>query len=245
MYKKSFDNPILEILVDEKNNKISGSLYHELQIRMTYNSNHIEGSRLSEEQTRYIFETQTLANIEDGTAVDDIIETVNHFRAIDYVIDNAEEELNEETIKKLHFILKQGTNDSRLSWFMVGDYKTRPNVVGGIETTKPKDVADYIQKLLNEYNSKEIKTIEDIIAFHHDFECIHPFQDGNGRVGRLIAFKECLRFNIIPFIIEDSKKYFYYRGLSKWNEEKGYLIDTCLDGQDTFKKLLDIFDIEY
>ncbi len=245
LYKKSFDNPILEILVDEKNNKISGGLYHELQIRMTYNSNHIEGSRLSEEQTRYIFETQTLANIEDGMPVDDIIETVNHFRAIDYVIDNAEKELNEEIIKKLHLILKQGTNDSRLSWFMVGDYKTRPNLVGGIETTKPKDVANSIQELLNEYNSKEIKTIEDIIAFHHDFECIHPFQDGNGRVGRLIAFKECLKFNIIPFIIEDSKKYFYYRGLSKWNEEKGYLIDTCLDGQDAFKKLLDMFDIKY
>lgn len=245
LYKKSFDNPILEILVDEKNNKISGGLYHELQIRMTYNSNHIEGSRLSEEQTRYIFETQTLTDIEDGMPVDDIIETVNHFRAIDYVIDNAEEELNEEIIKKLHLILKQGTYDSRLSWFMVGDYKTRPNVVGGIQTAKPKDVANYIQQLLNEYNSKENKTIEDIIAFHHDFECIHPFQDGNGRVGRLIAFKECLRFNIIPFIIEDSKKYFYYRGLSKWNEEEGYLIDTCLDGQDTFKKLLDIFDIEY
>ena len=245
LYKKSFDNPILEILVDEKNNKISGGLYHELQIRMTYNSNHIEGSRLSEEQTRYIFETQTLANIEDGMPVDDIIETVNHFRAIDYVIDNAEKELNEEIIKKLHLILKQGTNDSRLSWFMVGDYKTRPNVVGGIETTKPKDVVNSIQELLNKYDSNEIKTIEDIIAFHHDFECIHPFQDGNGRVGRLIAFKECLKFNIIPFIIEDSKKYFYYRGLSRWNEEKGYLIDTCLDGQDTFKKLLDIFDIEY
>ena len=244
MYKKSFDNPILEILVDEKN-KISSGLYHELQIHMTYNSNHIEGSRLSEEQTRYIFETQTLANIEDGMPVDDIIETVNHFRAIDYVMDNAEKELNEEIIKKLHLILKQGTSDSILSWFMVGDYKTRPNVVGGIETTKPKDVANNIKELLKTYNAKKTKTIEDIATFHHDFECIHPFQDGNGRVGRLIAFKECLKFNIIPFIIEDSKKYFYYRGPSKWNEEKGYLIDTCLDGQDTFKRLLDMFEIKY
>lgn len=245
LYRKSFDNPILEILTEEKNNKISGGLYHELQIRMTYNSNHIEGSKLTEEQTRYIFETQTLIDIKDGLPVDDIIETINHFRAIDYVIDCAEEELNEEIIKKLHYILKQGTSESRLSWFMVGDYKIRPNVVGGIETAKPKDVSNNIKELLKEYNSKKIKTINDIIAFHHDFECIHPFQDGNGRVGRLIALKECLKFNIVPFIIEDNKKVFYYRGLSKWNEEKGYLIDTCLDGQDTFKKLLDMFDIKY
>ena len=234
------DNLILQTLRDEKDAKISGGLYHELQVRMTYNSNHIEGSRLSEDQTRLIFETRTI-NAGDGVPVDDIIETVNHFRAIDYVIDVAEEELTEEIIKELHRILKQGTADAALSWFAVGDYKKRANVVGGRETAKPKDVPARMKALLETYNPK---TVEDIIAFHHDFESIHPFQDGNGRVGRLIALKECLHYGIVPFIIEDAKKAFYYRGLAEWENEKGYLIDTCLDGQDSFKRLLAMFDID-
>ena len=237
------DNYILQTLRDEKNAKISGGLYHELQVRMTYNSNHIEGSKLSEDQTRLIFETRTI-HAGDGVPVDDIIETVNHFRAIDYVIDVAEEELTEEIIKELHRILKQGTADSALSWFAVGDYKKRANVVGGRETVKPKDVPARMEALLSDYNSAGTVTVDDIIAFHHDFERIHPFQDGNGRVGRLIALKECLRYNIVPFIIEDSKKAFYYRGLAEWENEKGYLIDTCLDGQDTFKRLLAMFDLD-
>ncbi len=237
------DNLILQTLRDEKSAKISGGLYHELQVRMTYNSNHIEGSKLSEEQTRLIFETRTI-HAGDSVPVDDIIETVNHFRAIDYVIDVAEEELTEEIIKELHRILKQGTADAALSWFAVGDYKKRANVVGGWETAKPKDVPARMNALLSTYNSADMITIEDVIAFHHDFERIHPFQDGNGRVGRLIALKECLHYNIVPFIIEDSKKAFYYRGLAEWESEKGYLIDTCLDGQDTFKRLIDMFDMD-
>ena len=237
------DNLILQTLRDEKDAKISGGLYHELQVRMTYNSNHIEGSKLSEDQTRLIFETRTI-NATGGVPVDDIIETVNHFRAIDYVIDVAEDELTEEIIKELHRILKQGTADASLSWFAVGDYKKRANVVGGRETAKPKDVPARMKALLSSYSAVDVITVDDIIAFHHDFESIHPFQDGNGRVGRLIALKECLHYGIVPFIIEDAKKAFYYRGLSEWEDEKGYLIDTCLDGQDTFKRLLAMFDID-
>lgn len=237
------DNLILQTLRDEKDTKISGGLYHELQVRMTYNSNHIEGSKLSEDQTRMIFETRTI-NAGDVVPVDDIIETVNHFRAIDYVIDVAEDELTEEIIKELHRILKQGTADAALSWFAVGDYKKRANVVGGRETAKPKDVPTRMKALLSSYSAADVITVDDIIAFHHDFESIHPFQDGNGRVGRLIALKECLHYDIVPFIIEDTKKAFYYRGLAEWEDEKGYLIDTCLDGQDTFKRLLAMFDID-
>ena len=243
LYKTIADNPLLRTLQEEKSIQMSGGLYHELQVRMTYNSNHIEGSKLSEDQTRYIFETNTV-NIGEGIPVDDIIETVNHFRAIDYVIDIAEEPLTEQHIKELHRILKQGTKDSTLSWFAVGDYKQRANVVGGHETTKPKDVPQKMKDLVASYESKDKIEIRDIIEFHYEFESIHPFQDGNGRVGRLIALKECLRYSITPFIIEDSKKLFYYRGLSEWKNEPGYLIDTCLDGQDTFKKLMKIFDIE-
>ncbi len=236
------DNPILQTLREEKAAKISGGLYHELQVRMTYNSNHIEGSRLTEDQTRLIFETNTL-DAGDGVPVDDILETVHHFRAIDYVIDCADDVLTEEIIKELHFILKRDTKDSTLDWFAVGDYKKRPNVVGGRETTKPKDVPARMKALLVGYNAKSEVTVQDIIAFHAEFEQIHPFQDGNGRVGRLIALKECLRFNIVPFLIEDSKKAFYYRGLSEWDNEKGRLTDTCLDGQDTFKRLLAMFEL--
>lgn len=236
------ENIILQTLRDEKNAGISGGLYHELQVRMTYNSNHIEGSRLSEDQTRLIFETRTI-DAGNGVPVDDIIETVNHFRAIDYVIDTAEDELTEEIIKELHRILKQSTADSLLPWFAVGGYKKRPNLVGGRETAGPDEVAPRMKTLLDWYNSIETIRIEDIVAFHHDFESIHPFQDGNGRVGRLIALKECLRGNIVPFVIEDSKKAFYYRGLAEWDNEKGYLVDTCLDGQDSFLRLLALFDI--
>ena len=235
------DNPILQVLREEKDAKISGGLYHELQVRMTYNSNHIEGSRLTEDQTRLIFETNTL-DVSNGMPVDDILETVHHFRAIDYVIDCANDMLTEEIIKKLHYILKHDTKDSMLDWFAVGDYKKRPNVIGGRETTKPKNVPTRMKSLLDGYNAKQPVTINDIIAFHAEFEQIHPFQDGNGRVGRLIALKECLRHNIVPFLIEDRKKMFYYRGLSEWNNEKGWLTDTCLDGQDTFKKLLAMFE---
>lgn len=236
------DNHILQILREEKEAKISGGLYHELQVRMTYNSNHIEGSKLTEDQTRLIFETRTI-DVGDGIPVDDIIETSNHFRAIDYVIDKALEPLSEDIIKYLHLLLKQGTKDSSLEWFAVGDYKKRANTVGGRETCKPSEVQKAMNKLVADFNSKNKISIDDIIEFHANFEYIHPFQDGNGRVGRLIALKECLRFNIIPFIIEDSKKSFYYRGLANWNQEKGWLRDTCLDGQDAFKRILSIFDI--
>lgn len=236
------DNALLQRLRDEKKAGLSGGIYHELQVRMTYNSNHIEGSRLSEDQTRMIFETNTL-DAPEGVSVDDIIETTNHFRAIDYCIDKAEESLSEEHIKQLHRLLKQGTKDATLDWFSVGDWKKIPNTVGGKETISPKEVPAHIKLLLSEYEALVDITVNDIIGFHYKFETIHPFQDGNGRVGRLIAFKECLRHNIVPFIIEDSKKMFYYRGLAEWEQEKGYLTDTCLDGQDTFKKMMRMFHI--
>lgn len=244
LYHVESDNMILQRLREEKEIHLPGGLYHELQVRMTYNSNHIEGSQLSEDQTRLIFETNTI-DIGDGVPVDDILETVHHFRAIDYCIDMAEEPLTEEIIKKLHFIIKHDTQDSKLSWFAVGDYKKRANVVGGRETSKPSEVSEHMKKLLKRYHEKDIITIKDIVELHAEFEIIHPFQDGNGRVGRLIALKECLRNNIIPFIIEDNKKSFYYRGLSEWRNEQGWLVDTCLDGQDTFIKLLDMLDISH
>ena len=238
------ENALLQLLRDEKRAGISGGLYHELQVRMTYNSNHIEGSRLTEDQTRHIFETNTI-DAGDGIPIDDILETVHHFRAIDYVIDVAEEPLTEAIIKHLHYILKHDTADSRLPWFAVGEYKKRPNMVGGRETAKPRDVPERMRALLEAYQAKTDVTIHDIIALHAEFEYIHPFQDGNGRVGRLVALKECLRYDILPFIIEDSKKLFYYRGLSEWRTERGWLTDTCLDGQDTFIRLLDMLDIPH
>lgn len=237
------DNVLLQTLRDEKNVRLSGGLYHELQVRLTYNSNHIEGSQLSEDQTRLIFETNTLG-ADSGLPVDDIIETANHFRGIDFVIDRAEQPLNEEIIKELHRILKQGTTESSLEWFAVGDYKRRPNMVGGRETARPQDVASQMKQLLSRYESLNRVEFDDIVEFHYQFELIHPFQDGNGRVGRLVALKECLRHGIVPFIIEDSKKLFYYRGLSQWESEKGYLRETCLDGQDTFIKLMSQFGMQ-
>ncbi len=238
--REESSNKILQALRDEKSAKISGGLYHEVQIRLTYNSSHIEGSKLSEDQTRMIFETATV-DTADGVPVDDIIETTNHFRAVDFCIDRAEETLTEELIKEIHKILKTATKDSMLSWFKVGDYKARANTVGGNITTAPENVEKEMKALLEGYNSKEKITFEDIVDFHYNFESIHPFQDGNGRVGRLIAFKECLKWNIVPFIIEDSKKNFYYRGLREYKEEKGFLIDTCYDGQDTFNALVEYF----
>ena len=242
LYKEVSPNKLLQLLRDEKEAKIKGGFYHELQVRMTYNSNHIEGSKLSEDQTRFIYETNTIET--DGAVpIDDVLETLNHFKAIDYVIDVAEEPLTEETIKHLHYLLKQNTSDSNISWFAVGDYKKRANSVGGKETAKPEDVSRKIQNLLYKYNSRNNISIENIVEFHVDFERIHPFQDGNGRVGRLIALKECLKNNIVPFIIEDSKKVYYYKGLSSWNTERNFLIETCLDGQDTIKDILTMLDI--
>lgn len=243
LYSVVPNNPILRQLREEKDVGISGGIYHELQIRMTYNSNHMEGSRLNEEQTRHIFETNTLFS-HDAVSVDDIIETVNHFRAMDYCIEIAEESLTEEIIKQLHYLLKSRTKDETLSWFNVGEYKTRPNVVGGIETSSPSNVANDIQQLLKKYHEKKQITFEDIVEIHFQFEKIHPFQDGNGRVGRLIAFKECLKHSLIPFIIEDKKKFYYYRGLKEFLDNPNYLIDTCYDGQDTMKRLLEYFQVE-
>jgi len=236
---------LLEILQREKDAKIKGGIYHKLQIDMTYNSNHIEGSKLTHDETRFIYETRTIGVIKGMVNVDDIIETVNHFRCIDTVIDNAKSKLNESFIKQLHLILKNGTNDATQPWFMVGGYKLMPNEVGDRKTTAPEKVKEAMRNLLSWYNEKENITIEDIIEFHKDFEYIHPFQDGNGRIGRLIMLKECLKHNIVPVLILDDFKQFYYHGLSKWNEEKEYLIDTCLRGQDIVKSYLDYFQIKY
>ena len=243
--KKEQPKTILDILQDEKKRQYSGGIYHKTQIDLTYNSNHMEGSRLTYEQTRYIFETNTISAENEALNVDDIIETVNHFRCIDLVIDYANAALSEKFIKGLHFILKTGTSDARKDWFAVGDYKKMPNEVGGMDTALPEEVADQMKKLLEEYNSREEKTLEDILDFHVKFERIHPFQDGNGRVGRLILLKECLKYQIVPFIIEDDLKMFYYRGLQKWNRDKNYLIDTCLTAQDRYKAYLDYFRIAY
>ena len=243
--KENKPKTLLSILQEEKKNKYSGGIYHKTQIDLTYNSNHIEGSRLTHDQTRYIFETNTIGVENEILNVDDLIETTNHFRCIDMIIDKGESALSEKFIKELHSILKSGTSDSRLDWFAVGDYKKRPNEVGGMSTVMPEYVEDEIKKLLIEYNGKKKKTFEDILDFHVKFEKIHPFQDGNGRVGRLIMFKECLKYNIVPFIIDDNLKMFYYRGLKEWNNEKGYLTDTCLTSQDKYKAYLDYFRIEY
>ncbi len=243
--KKEDQKSLLEILQEEKSSKYSGGIYHKTQIELTYNSNHIEGSRLTHDQTRYIFETNTIGIETEVLNVDDVIETVNHFRCIDMIIDRAKATLTEKFIKELHLILKSGTSDSRKDWFAVGDYKKKPNEVVGIETVLPEEVHNKMKALLAEYNVKEEKTLEDILDFHVKFERIHPFQDGNGRVGRLILFKECLKYNIVPFMINDDLKMYYYRGLKEWNNEKGYLLDTCLTAQDEYKAYLDYFRINY
>ncbi|CDA88619.1 putative uncharacterized protein [Clostridium sp. CAG:230] len=243
--KKEKPTTLLDILRNEKANKYSGGIYHKTQIDLTYNSNHMEGSRLTHDQTRYIFETNTIGIEKEVLNVDDVIETANHFRCIDMIIDRAKLSLTEKIIKELHLILKNGTSDSRKDWFAVGNYKKLPNEVGGMETALPEEVANKMKKLLSEYNNKEEKNFEDILDFHVKFERIHPFQDGNGRVGRLIMFKECLKYNIVPFIIEDNLKMFYYQGLKEWDNEKGYLTDTCMTAQDRYKAYLDYFRISY
>lgn len=239
-------NSILHTLREQKNMRMKGGLYHKIQIDLTYNSNHIEGSQLTHDQTRYIFETNTIGVTKDEALnVDDIIETANHFRCIDYIIDHAQEPLSEEMIKLLHGMLKGGTSDSRKTWFSVGNYKQLPNEVGGIETSLPEQVHSHMMALIDNYNGQPTHTLDDIIGFHHGFERIHPFQDGNGRVGRLIMFKECLASGIVPFIITDELRFFYYRGLNQWPHIKGYLRDTCLTAQDEMKRVLDYFRIEY
>lgn len=237
--------PLLVVLRQEKEAKLKGGIYHKTQIDLTYNSNHIEGSRLTHDQTRYIFETNTIGIEGESVRVDDIIETTNHFRCIDLIIDRAEERLTESLIKELHLILKSGTSDSRKDWFTVGDYKRLPNEVGGNETTAPEDVHCEIKALFKEYNAKKRKSFEDIIDLHQRFEAIHPFQDGNGRIGRLVMFKECLANGYVPFIITDELKMFYYRGLREWPRIKEYLRDTCLTAQDNYKAVLDYFKIKY
>lgn len=236
---------ILTRLKIEKDSKITGGIYHKVQVELTYNSNHIEGSRLSLDQTRYIFETNTIGVQKEIVNVDDIVETANHFRCIDLIIDLANYKLSESFIKQLHFVLKSGTSDSRKNWFAVGDYKRFENEVGGINTVKPENVHIEMKNLLFEYNKKANKNLDDIVEFHYRFERIHPFQDGNGRIGRLIMFKECLRNGVVPFIIEDDIKEFYYRGLKEWTNEHGYLIDTCLSAQDRFKTYMDYFGLKY
>lgn len=243
--KKEQSLTLLDILQEEKRSRYSGGIYHKTQIDLTYNSNHIEGSRLTHDQTRYIFETNTIGVQDEALNIDDVIETVNHFRCIDLMIDRSSEVLSEKFIKELHFTLKSGTSDSRKDWFEVGNYKKLPNEVGGMETTLPEKVADKMKNLLIEYRSKKDKTFDDILDFHVKFERIHSFQDGNGRVGRLIMFKECLKYNIVPFIIDESLKMYYYRGLKEWNKERGYLRDTCLTAQDQYKRYLDYFRISY
>ena len=245
---KKKPSALLKRLREEKEGRVSGGIYHRTQIDLTYNSNHIEGSRLSHEQTRFIFETNTIGLVDGQSqsqtlSVDDIIETTNHFRCIDYIIDHAEDKLTEALIKELHRMLKTGTSDSRKDWFIVGDYKRLPNEVSGRQTCPPEQVHTRMKAMLRAYNDKSKKTLEDIIDFHCQFERIHPFQDGNGRVGRLVMFKECLANRIVPFIITEEIKLYYYRGLSEWGHINGYLIDTCLTGQDQYKALLNYFKI--
>ena len=243
--RKTEQITLLDILKEQKASKYSGGIYHKTQIELTYNSNHIEGSRLTHDQTRYIFETNTIG-IDGGTVkVDDIVETANHFKCIDLIIENAKKPITETFIKELHRTLKSGTTDARQDWFAVGDYKRLPNTVGDMFTAQPEEVAEKMKELLFEYNAKKDKTFDDLLDFHYQFECIHPFQDGNGRIGRLLLFKECLKYNIVPFIIDEELKLFYYRGLKEWQNERGYLRDTCLMAQDKFKLYLDYFKVQY
>ena len=236
--------PLLQVLRDQKASRMKGNIYHRTQIDLTYNSNHIEGSRLTHDQTRYIFETNTICITDQAVNVDDVLEAINHFRCIDYIIDHTEEKLTEDCIKQLHAMLKSGTSDSRKDWFVVGDYKRLPNEVGGMDTCPPEEVHRQMKALLSEYNHIKQKSFEDILDFHVRFEQIHPFQDGNGRVGRLLMFKECLANGHVPFIITDELKMFYYRGLREWSSVKGYLTDTCLTAQDQYKALMEHFGVK-
>ena len=244
---KKVDTPItlLDILRIEKKSKLSGGIYHKIQIELTYNSNHIEGSCLTHDETRYIFETNTIGIDKKAINVDDIIETVNHFKCIDMIIDNANKNISEKLIKNLHKILKNSTSDSKKDWFAVGEYKKLPNTVGDILTAQPDEVEKKMKKLITQYNAKKTKLLDDLLDFHYKFECIHPFQDGNGRIGRLLLFKECLKYNIVPFIIDENLKLFYYRGLKEWENERGFLRETCLMAQDKFKIYLNYFKIKY
>ncbi|MBR2741578.1 Fic family protein [Candidatus Saccharibacteria bacterium] len=243
--QKSDELTLLQVLRREDRLRTKGGIYHKVQVELTYNSNYIEGSRLTEDQTRYIFETNTIGALKkyQGIRVDDVVETVNHFRCIDYIIENANRKLSERMIKKLHFILKNGTSDSLVDWFAVGDYKKLPNEVGGQETTAPDKVAEEMRKLLKKYRARKVLDLHDLLAFHYEFEKIHPFQDGNGRVGRLVLFKECLRLNIVPFIVDEDLKMFYYRGLKEWPRKSGYLMDACRAAQDKFEKYLEYYRI--
>lgn len=243
--KQFSDNKLLNVLKEQKDSGLRGGIYHKTQIEFTYNSNHIEGSTLTHEQTRYIFETNTIGAENSAFNVDDVVETANHFKCVDYIIDNAKKPISESMIKELHFILKNGTSDSRKNWFNVGEYKKLPNEVGGNETCPPENVKTEMKKLLSAYNGGERKTLDEILEFHKKFESIHPFQDGHGRIGRLIMFKECLMNDVVPFIIDEEHKWYYYRGLKEWNKEKGYLTDTCLSCQDKYKEWLMYFKIEY
>ncbi|SHF98802.1 Fic/DOC family protein [Mariniphaga anaerophila] len=243
--KKFSNNSLLNILKEQKDMKLKGGIYHRTQIDLTYNSNRIEGSKLTHEQTRFMFETNTIGIADQSVNVDDIIEATNHFRCVDLIIERAKYKLSESFIKELHYILKSSTSDSRKDWFKVGNYKKMPNEVGGNATCSPEKVHAEMKALLENYNAKDEKTVEDIIEFHWKFECIHPFQDGNGRVGRLVMFKECLANNIVPFIIDEELKLFYYRGLQEWESVKGYLMDTCLTAQDNYKAILKYFEIGF
>ena len=236
-------SPLLKRLQEEKESRTKGGIYHRVQIDLTYNSNHIEGSRLTKEQTRYIFETNTLGITSEDTRIDDILETVNHFRCIDYIIDHATDKITEPHIKQLHLLLKTNTSDSQKSWFAVGDYKRLPNEIGGEETTSPEEVHKRIKDLLVGYNALKTVEFDEILDFHVQFERIHPFQDGNGRIGRLLMFWQCLQSNIVPFIITEKLRLFYYRGIQHWGRINGYLRDTCLTAQDEFKRVLDYFRI--
>lgn len=237
-------SPLLKRLREEKDARLKGGIYHRTQIDLTYNSNHIEGSRLTKEQTRYIFETNTLGITTENTRIDDIIETVNHFRCIDYVIDHASDKLTETHIKQLHLLLKTNTSDSQKEWFAVGDYKKLANEVGGEETASPQDVHKRMKQLLAHYNQLSPVRLEDILDFHVQFERIHPFQDGNGRVGRLLIFWQCLQASITPFIITEELRLFYYRGIQNWDKVNGFLTDTCLTAQDQYQQLLHYFKIK-
>lgn len=243
--RKAKVSPLLSRLTEEKQSKMKGGIYHRTQIDLTYNSNHIEGSRLTKEQTRYIFETNTLGITTENTRIDDIIETVNHFRCIDYIIDHATDKITEAPIKHLHLLLKTNTSDSQRDWFAVGEYKRLANEVGGEETAQPAEVHKRMKAIITEYNSQQQATLDDILNFHVQLERIHPFQDGNGRVGRLVMLWQCLQNGIVPFIITEELRLFYYRGIQHWGKVNGYLRDTCLTAQDNYKALLDYFKIKY